>query len=43
MVGHKFVPGDVGKVDFQSKVKNMQTFSDPTYFKTVFISGEDMV
>ena len=30
-------------MDFQSKVKNFNTFSDPAYFKTVFISGDDMV
>ena len=36
-------PADYGKDDFYSKVKNKQTFSDPSYFKTVFISGDDMV
>lgn len=39
-------PEDYGKQDFQSKVKQQHqqgTFSDPSFFKTVFISGEDMV
>ena len=36
-------PAEHGKPDFYSKVKNVQTFSDPSYFKTVFISGDDMV
>ena len=39
----QYVPADYGKADFYSKVKNKATFSDPTYFKTVFISGDDMV
>ncbi len=39
----QYRPQDHGKVDFQSKVKNIQNFSDPSYFKTVFISGDDMV
>ena len=37
-------PSDHGKEDFYSKVKGKnQTFSDPSYFNTVFISGDDMV
>ena len=36
-------PAEHGKADFYSKVKNKTTFSDPSYFKTVFISGDDMV
>jgi len=39
-------PEDYGKKDFQSKVKakhQQGTFSDPSFFKTVFIAGEDMV
>ena len=33
-----------GKPDFQSKIKSKgPTFSDAEYFKTVFISGDDMV
>ena len=36
-------PAEYGKADFYSKVKNKPVFSDPSYFKTVFISGEDMV
>ena len=37
-------PSDHGKEDFYSKVKSKnQTFSDPSYFNTVFISGDDMV
>mmetsp|Transcript_39149 Transcript_39149/g.51211 ORF Transcript_39149/g.51211 Transcript_39149/m.51211 type:complete len:197 (+) Transcript_39149:2776-3366(+) len=39
----QYNPEDDGKPDFYSKVKNQQTFSDPAYFKTVFISGDDMV
>jgi hypothetical protein len=35
-------PANDGKADFQSKVTGPQTFSDPNFFKTVFISGEDM-
>ena len=38
-----YSPAEHGKPDFYSKVKNVQTFSDPSYFKTVFISGDDMV
>lgn len=39
-----YKPEDDGKQDFQSKVKSQgSTFSDPSYFKTVFISGDDMV
>ena len=39
----QYRPQDDGKDDFYSKVKNKKTFSDPSYFKTVFISGDDMV
>jgi len=35
-------PAYDGKPDFQSKVTGTQTFSNPEFFKTVFISGEDM-
>lgn len=39
-----YVPEDHGKPDFQSKIKLVRgTFSHPDYFKTVFISGDDMV
>lgn len=41
--GALYRPQDDGKADFQSKVKNVKNFSDPSYFKTVFISGDDMV
>lgn len=44
MKGYQFVPGEHGKPDFQSKVKAPgETFSNKDYFKTVFISGDDMV
>ena len=42
-MGLVYRPQDYDKDDFYSKVKNKQTFSDPSYFKTVFISGDDMV
>ena len=42
--GFQYVPADYGKADFQSKIKIVRdTFSHPDYFKTVFISGDDMV
>ena len=41
--GQQYDPADDGKADFYSKVKNKQTFSNADYFKTVFISGDDMV
>ena len=42
--GFQYVPGQNGKADFQSKIKSQgPTFSDADYFKTVFISGDDMV
>ena len=39
----QFDPQAAGKEDFYSKVKCKPAFSDPSYFKTVHISGEDMV
>lgn len=37
-------PADEGKIDFQSKVNAPhKTFGDPSFFNTVFISGDDMV
>ena len=39
----QYVPADHGKADFYSKVKSKPTFGDPASFKTVFISGDDMV
>lgn len=38
-----FNADDPSKVDFHSAVKTSPTFSDKSYFNTVFISGEDMV
>lgn len=35
-------PEDEGKPDFIGKVRGTATFSDRNYFKTVFISGDDM-
>merc|ERR1712110_664917 len=29
--------------EFISKVKNVETFSDPKFFNTVFVTGDDMV
>ena len=44
MKGFQYVPGESGKPDFQSKIRSQgPTFSDADYFKTVFISGDDMV
>ena len=40
--GQQYRPQDHGKTDFQSKVQNVNTFSDQGYFKTVFASGDDM-
>lgn len=40
----QFNPGENGKPDFYSKVKSQRpTFSDAEYFKTIFISGDDMI
>jgi len=39
----QYRPEDHGKDDFYSKVKNKKNFSDPSYFTTVFISGDDML
>lgn len=36
-------PEDDGKADFIKKVKGVSTFSDAKFFKTVFVSGDDMV
>jgi len=36
-------PKDEGKPDFIRKVKGVTTFSDGKFFKTVFVSGDDMV
>jgi len=36
-------PAEDGKPDFYSKVKNVTTFSDKGFFKTVFSGGDDMV
>lgn len=42
--GGQFDPTEKGIPDFQAKVKAPhQTFAHPEHFKTVFISGEDMV
>ena len=41
--GKKWRPEDEGKEQFKNKVKGGDSFSDPSYFKTVFISGDDMV
>jgi hypothetical protein len=38
-----FVPDDTRKQDFFMNFKCPQTFADPSFFKTVFISGDDMV
>lgn len=44
MKGYQYKPEDHGKVDFQSKIKVVRsTFGEADYFKTVFISGDDMV
>jgi len=44
MKGFQYVPSLYGKPDFLSKVKAQRpTFSEEEYFKTVFISGDDMV
>jgi len=38
-----YKPEDDGKPDFIQKVKGVTTFSDGKFFKTVFVSGDDMV
>ena len=38
-----FVPDGSGKPDFFMNFRCPQTFADPEFFKTVFISGDDMV
>ena len=45
MKGFEFNAEAYGVPDFQAKVKGAKhgTFSNPEYFKTVFISGDDMV
>jgi hypothetical protein len=40
--GKQYHPADEGKPEFQSKVKGPKDFSDPAFFKTIFISGQDM-
>ena len=37
-----YKPEDSGKEDFQPKVKSGNLFSDHSYFKTVFISGDEL-
>ena len=39
----EYRPEEEGKQDFQRKVKGVTTFSDAKFFKTVFVSGDDMV
>lgn len=39
----EYRPQDEGKSDFVKKVKGVKTFSDGAFFKTVFVSGDDMV
>ena len=42
--GGPFGPGDHdGKIDFFTNFRCPPTFADPDFFKTVFISGDDMV
>ena len=36
-------PEDDGKPGFVQKIKGVTTFSDNKFFKTVFVSGDDMV
>ena len=38
-----FVQTEVGKPDFFTNFRAPQTFSNNEFFKTVFISGDDMV
>lgn len=38
-----FVPEEHGKPDFYTNFRCPSTFADPSFFKTVFISGDDMV
>ena len=43
MQGKMYRPKDEGKAEFMSKVQGShKTFSNPSYFNTVFISGDDM-
>lgn len=39
----EYRPEDDGKPGFIQKVKGVTTFSDNKFFKTVFVSGDDMV
>ena len=38
-----FVPEEAGKPDFFTNFRCPQTFAEREFFKTVFISGDDMV
>ena len=40
--GHIYID-QADRPEFIPKVKGVQTFSDPKFFKTVFVSGDDMV
>jgi hypothetical protein len=40
--GHVYIDQQ-DRPEFIPKVKGVQTFSDPKFFKTVFVSGDDMV
>jgi len=40
--GHIYIDNQ-HRPEFIPKVKGVQTFSDPKFFKTVFVSGDDMV
>lgn len=39
---HQYVDPE-NRTEFIPKVKGVNTFSDPKFFKTVFVSGDDMV
>ena len=43
MKSNDYIPAEHGGLDFLTKIKNKETFSERNYFKSVFISGDDMV
>lgn len=43
MKSNDYIPAEHGGLDFLTKIKNKETFSERKYFKSVFISGDDMV
>lgn len=42
MASNDYIPSEHGGVDFLTKIKQKPLFSEPNYFKSVFISGDDV-